>query len=64
MAIWVRRCEGFEEEAAADAEFWARMSPDDRVALVEQMRMEWWIANGREDEGLRGVARVIHRARR
>jgi hypothetical protein len=57
--IWFRRCATFEEEAAADAEFWAEMTPDERVALVDQMRREGILADGGGDEGLRRVVRVI-----
>ncbi len=64
MTIWIRRCEGFEEEAAADRDFWAALAPDDRVAVVEQMRREWWISNGRRDEGLRRFVRVLREAGR
>jgi hypothetical protein len=62
--IWFRRCATPDEAAAADREFWLRMSPEERVALVEQMREEWLKVTGEKDEGLRRVARVIQRPRR
>jgi hypothetical protein len=62
--VWIRRCDGFAEEAEADAQFWAAMTPDERVAVVEQMRSEWWSINGRCDEGLRRVVHIARDSRR
>jgi hypothetical protein len=59
VEIWVRKCSSFEEEAAADREFWARMSPGERVAAVDQMRRWWLLTQGLPDEGLRRTARVV-----
>lgn len=39
--VWFRRCASFEEEAEADRDFWLQYSPDERVALVEEIRKEW-----------------------
>jgi hypothetical protein len=63
MKVWVRRCSGFLEEAEADREFWAQMTADQRVALVEQMRRERWNRNGGGYEGLRRVVRVLRDSR-
>lgn len=41
MNVWFRRCTSFEEEAEADREFWLQYSPEERVALVEEIRKEW-----------------------
>ncbi len=64
MEGWVRRCSSFAEEADADREFWAGMTANERVAVVEQMRNEWWDRNGGRDEGLRRVVRVLRKAQR
>jgi hypothetical protein len=61
--IWLRRCSSFEEEVEADRDFWACFSPDERVGVLEQMRREWLEKNGRVDEGLRRVARVLQAPR-
>jgi hypothetical protein len=58
MTICIRRCASFDEERRADAEFWRQFSPDERVALLEEMRQEWLVKNGRRDEGLRRTVRV------
>lgn len=63
MTVWLRRCRSFAEEAEADREFWAQFSPDERVAMVEQMRREWMEKNGQHDEGLRRTARLLDTAR-
>ncbi len=63
MDIWVRKCSGFEDERRADREFWARMSPDERVAVVEQLRREYLELRGQPDEGLRRTVRVFDRPR-
>jgi hypothetical protein len=57
--IWLKRSSSFEEDSEADAEFWRRVSPDERVAILEQMRQEWLREHGRGDEGLRRTARRI-----
>lgn len=62
--LWVRRLASFEEEAAADAEFWARMTGDERVAVVNQMRREAAMRQGLEHDGLRRVVRVTDDSRR
>ncbi len=64
MNAWIRRGCFFAEEAEADREFCARFSPDERVAIVEEMGREWMEKNGRRDEGLRRTARLVEVARR
>jgi hypothetical protein len=64
METWLRRCGSFAEEADADAEFWRRFAPDQRVSILEQMRREWLENDGRVDEGLRRTARVLEAPRR
>lgn len=59
MEIWFRRSDSFGEDAAADADFWARVSPDQRVAILEEMRQEWLDDHGRSDEGLQRIARRV-----
>jgi hypothetical protein len=59
MKVWVRKCASFAEERAADREFWAEMSPDDRVAAVEELRAQWAAMRGEDHEGLRRTVRVL-----
>ncbi|MEO8379211.1 MAG: hypothetical protein ABI779_06070 [Acidobacteriota bacterium] len=59
MEIWLARCSSFAEESESDAEFWRRVSPDERVAVLERMRQEWMTEHGRHDEGLRRTVRRI-----
>lgn len=40
-AMWVRVCHSWEEEAAADREYWARYSGDEKVAMIAEMVDEW-----------------------
>ena len=40
-ATWVRVCHSWEEEAAADREYWARYSGDEKVAMISGMVAEW-----------------------
>ena len=61
---WVRRCDGFAEEAEADRAFWASLSPAQRVAAVEDLRRQWLKMRGTRDEGLRRVVRVLEPPRR
>jgi hypothetical protein len=61
MSLWVRKCESFAEERQADREFWAALSPDRRVALVEELRQEWARISGQPIERLRRTARVLQR---
>jgi hypothetical protein len=64
MSIWVRKLKSFEDERAADREFWLTLSPDERVALVERIRQDWARTLGHPIERLRRTARRIQRARR
>ena len=59
MPIWIRKCSSFEEERQADSEFWRRLTPDERVAAVEQMRRERSLAEGHGEPRLRRVVRVL-----
>ena len=47
--MWLRVCNSFEEEAAADREYWLRFSGDERVALIAGMREEWARWTGERD---------------
>jgi len=62
--IVVRRFASFEEEQNADREYWATVPPDDRVAMVEQLRRDWATISGQTEERLRRVLRVLDRERR
>lgn len=64
MTVWMRKLTSFEAERAADREFWATLSPDARVALVEDLRREWVKISGRPIERLRRTARRVQRERR
>jgi len=61
--VWVRKCASFEEERLADREFWAAMSPDARVRVVDELRQEWGRISGQPIERLRRTARVLQRER-
>jgi hypothetical protein len=39
--LWLRRCASFAEEAEADRDYWSRFTPDERVALIANLRQEW-----------------------
>jgi hypothetical protein len=60
----VRRFSSFEEEQKADREYWAAIPPDDRVAMVEQLRRDWATFSGQTEERLRRVLRVLDRQKR
>ena len=59
MEIWLRRCSSFQEESDSDADLWMQMSPDERVAVLEQMRQEWLEEHGEHDQGLRRIVTRI-----
>lgn len=61
--IWVRKCSSFAEEAEADREFWARLTPDERVAVVEDLRLGAE-RQGDDEPGLRRAVRVLAAPRR
>ncbi|MEA2416655.1 MAG: hypothetical protein QOI58_3312 [Thermoanaerobaculia bacterium] len=46
MTVWLRRCSSFAEEAEADREYWSAFAPDERVALISDLRQEWNTMNG------------------
>ena len=65
MAIWVRKCASFEEERQADREFWALMTPDARVAALDEMRGQWPAPDIDElQQGLRRTVRIVQRPQR
>jgi hypothetical protein len=59
VETWVRTCASFEEEREADRQFWARLTPDERVAAVESLRQQWLKMTGQRDERLRRTVRVL-----
>jgi len=63
MGIWLRKCSSFEDEERADREFWQQMSPDERVAAVDDLRRDWLKMKGSSDEGLRRTVRVLEQER-
>jgi hypothetical protein len=59
VTVRIKRFSSFEEEAEDDAEFYRRMSPEERVDLLEQLRADWIARNHAGDERLRRtVARI------
>jgi pyruvate formate-lyase activating enzyme-like uncharacterized protein len=57
--IWVRKCSSFEEAEEADQEFWAQMTGDERVQVLEQMRQDAWKITGEPLERIQKVVRII-----
>ena len=50
MAVWLRRCASFVEEAEADRDYWSHFAPDERVALIADLRREWSTMNGIDEK--------------
>ncbi len=49
VKVWARKGSSFEEEAAADREYWETLfTPNERVALIRDLRDEWERINGRQ----------------
>ena len=46
MKVWLRVCKSWEEEAAADREYWDQFTGDDRVAMIKDLHGEWERVNG------------------
>jgi hypothetical protein len=47
MKVWLRKGAGFDEEAAADREYWSTLfTPDERVALIKDLLADWDRMNG------------------
>ncbi len=64
VEFWLRVCNSFAEEAQADREYWARMTPQQRVEIAEEMRQNGWKITGGRVEGFRRVLEVLERPRR
>jgi hypothetical protein len=60
----VKKCSSFAEEEDADFEFWAQVTPDERIEALEEMRAQAWKVGGERIEGLRRVVRVASQAPR
>jgi hypothetical protein len=63
MSVWLRRCTSFAEEARADRDFWAALTGDERVAAIEELRIQYLRMRGQRDERLRRTVRVLEPAR-
>jgi hypothetical protein len=57
--VWVRKLDSFDDARRADREFWRSVSPDARVAAVEDLRKQWARFQGADDQGLRRTVRVL-----
>lgn len=57
--VWIRKLDSFDDAQRADREFWRSVSPDARVAAVEDLRKQWAVLQGANDEGLRRTVRVL-----
>ena len=57
--VWVRKFSSFDEERQADREYWATISPNDRVAILDEMRAEWAAWKGDDEQGLRRTVRIV-----
>jgi hypothetical protein len=57
--VWIRKCNSFDEERLADRDFWRSLTPDARVAVVEDLRRQWAALQGVHHEGLRRTVRVL-----
>jgi hypothetical protein len=57
--VWVRKFSSFDEERQADREYWAAIPPDDRVAILDEMRAEWASWKGHGEQGLRRTVRIV-----
>lgn len=62
--LWLRILDSHAEAEVADAEFWATVPPNERVAAIEDLRRTWLKMKGQSDEGLRRVVRVLEPERR
>lgn len=58
---WIRRCDSFAEEERADREFWQRLTGDERIMALEDLRRDAWKVTGERIEGLRRAVRVLQR---
>ena len=64
VAVWVRKCANFAEDRQADREFWAQLTPAERISALEELRAQWIATIDHGDEGLRRTVRVLERAKR
>jgi predicted nucleotidyltransferase len=46
MKVWLRVCKSWEEEAAADREYYQSFTPDERVAMIDDLHRQWEKING------------------
>ena len=57
--VWIRKLDSFDDARRADREFWRAVSPDVRVAAVDDLRAQWAAFQGIDDQGLRRTVRVL-----
>ena len=57
----VRKFNSFAEADEADREQYRQMTPDERVALVDELRHQWEKMYGEPHEGLRRTVLVSER---
>lgn len=57
--VWVRKLGSFDDDRRADREFWRTVTPEARIVAVEELRRQWAMFQGTDDEGLRRTVRVL-----
>jgi len=60
MTVWLRRCTSFAEEAEADRDYWSGFAPDERVALIADLRDEWSTMKGTNETPSRDFADFLN----
>lgn len=58
---WARVHDSFEDAEQAEREYYASLTPDERIAAVEEMRQRWMKMKGLPDLGVQKVVRVFRR---
>lgn len=51
----------WKEAEEADVEYYRSMTPEERIAIVEMLRQQWYKIHGETEQGLRRVVRIVRR---
>lgn len=57
----VKKYKSFEEQEAADVEYWQNLSGDDKLEILELIRTNYWAMKNETPGRLQRVYRVIKR---
>ncbi len=57
--IWINRAKNFKEAERFDAAYYIKMTPEERLDIMEMLRNEYWKLKGKPNECKKRICKVV-----